>query len=367
MNGEALHRAPEATREAPYPTLLELFAAVLTGRAREHTLDGLTETVSKARSAARAATSRIPLGREETLALRLIYKETRATRDPSNAVVRGDAMSALQQIPRRQRATVLLSVAFDLPPDEVAVVIGVRPTAVEAILGAGLASLSRVQDTGIDAVRVLRMQARALVAQREADAESRPARLPRAVIRTLVAPALNESDTETTPTVDATSNADGAHGTKLSPVEVLLAPSPSQPLAPSRSQPEATPASRKRRMPAGEMLRKLALVAAIFAVVVAVLLPASARDKAAPAAPPQQPSATTTQRVAARPAATATTQIVVVRRGDSLWRIAERRLGNPLRWGEIWRLNRGLEMTQGRRFERPDLIHPGWRLKLPKR
>lgn len=54
-----------------------------------------------------------------------------------------------------------------------------------------------------------------------------------------------------------------------------------------------------------------------------------------------------------------------VRPGDSLWRIAERLLGDGFRWGEIWELNARREMERGRRFVNPDLIYPGWWLELP--
>lgn len=50
---------------------------------------------------------------------------------------------------------------------------------------------------------------------------------------------------------------------------------------------------------------------------------------------------------------------------DSLWRIAERRLGDGTRWPEIWALNRGATQVDGRVFTTPSLIHPGWNLRLP--
>jgi LysM repeat protein len=52
--------------------------------------------------------------------------------------------------------------------------------------------------------------------------------------------------------------------------------------------------------------------------------------------------------------------------GDTLWDIAEAHLDDPLRWSEIWDRNSGAEMADGRRFERPDLILPGWDLELPE-
>jgi hypothetical protein len=55
----------------------------------------------------------------------------------------------------------------------------------------------------------------------------------------------------------------------------------------------------------------------------------------------------------------------VVRPGDSLWSIAEAKLGDPYRWTDIWRLNRGREVGDGERLSRPGFIRPGWTLVLP--
>jgi len=57
-----------------------------------------------------------------------------------------------------------------------------------------------------------------------------------------------------------------------------------------------------------------------------------------------------------------------VAKGESLWRIADRYLGNPHRWPEIWELNKGKYWphVSGRTtFHDPDLIFPGWVLTLP--
>ncbi|MDI6857198.1 MAG: LysM peptidoglycan-binding domain-containing protein [Dehalococcoidia bacterium] len=54
-----------------------------------------------------------------------------------------------------------------------------------------------------------------------------------------------------------------------------------------------------------------------------------------------------------------------VRPDDSLWRISESLLGDGFRWTEVWELNQGRVMTDGRRFTDPDLIYPGWILQLP--
>ncbi|MBQ1050819.1 LysM peptidoglycan-binding domain-containing protein [Micromonospora sp. C51] len=56
----------------------------------------------------------------------------------------------------------------------------------------------------------------------------------------------------------------------------------------------------------------------------------------------------------------------VVRDGDTLSAIAEKWLGDPNRWPEIWALNRGTRFDAvGGRFTDPDLIYPGWVLDLP--
>jgi len=54
-----------------------------------------------------------------------------------------------------------------------------------------------------------------------------------------------------------------------------------------------------------------------------------------------------------------------VQRRDTLWDIAERHLGDPFRWRDIFRLNEGRVQPDGRCLTDPDLIHAGWRLELP--
>jgi hypothetical protein len=51
--------------------------------------------------------------------------------------------------------------------------------------------------------------------------------------------------------------------------------------------------------------------------------------------------------------------------GPSMWSIAQHTMGNPLRWREIWALNKDHRMSDGVVFTNPDLIHDGWRLELP--
>ncbi|MFI7122662.1 BTAD domain-containing putative transcriptional regulator [Amycolatopsis sp. NPDC049868] len=50
---------------------------------------------------------------------------------------------------------------------------------------------------------------------------------------------------------------------------------------------------------------------------------------------------------------------------DSLWRIAQRCLGDGDRWPEIWALNQGSAQPGGRLLTNPNLIHPGDTLRVP--
>ena len=50
---------------------------------------------------------------------------------------------------------------------------------------------------------------------------------------------------------------------------------------------------------------------------------------------------------------------------DSMWRIAQRSLGQGDRWPEIYRLNRGITQADGRSLTNPNLIRPGWIFRLP--
>lgn len=55
-----------------------------------------------------------------------------------------------------------------------------------------------------------------------------------------------------------------------------------------------------------------------------------------------------------------------VRAGDSLWRIAQRTLGDGRRYTDIWRANRG-RVLEGRRFSDPNRIHPAGCSRSPPR
>lgn len=52
------------------------------------------------------------------------------------------------------------------------------------------------------------------------------------------------------------------------------------------------------------------------------------------------------------------TRTYTVVKGDCLWNIAKKHLGNGARWREIWNLNRD-------KIKNPDLIYPGQVLTMP--
>lgn len=57
--------------------------------------------------------------------------------------------------------------------------------------------------------------------------------------------------------------------------------------------------------------------------------------------------------------------VVGVGRYDSLWRIAEKHLGDGHRWSEIYRLNTDRPQPGGDKLTNPDTIREGWTLLLP--
>jgi len=149
--------------------------------------------------------------------------------------------------------------------------------------------------------------------------------------------------------------------------------------------------------PMQELVRTLVACVALLSVPATVSLtnpPAAPPTLAAaltPAATPQHPAAEhhgaaaepaahqpdrparaaadrTTFSTASRPAAAGLTyQVLALHDGqrDTLWRIAEQHLRDPLRWPEIYQLNAGRPQADGAALTDPHWIRPGWLLLLP--
>ncbi|MBS2545493.1 LysM peptidoglycan-binding domain-containing protein [Catenulispora sp. NL8] len=108
----------------------------------------------------------------------------------------------------------------------------------------------------------------------------------------------------------------------------------------------------------------------IAAFTIALLAPRAA-DGAAAAAKATgyvlSPSARTASVAPAVPGARLASEedVHVVRSGDTLWDIAKLHLGDPERWHDIYRLNAGRTQPDGGALSDPQMILPGWRLRLP--
>ncbi|WP_084965775.1 LysM peptidoglycan-binding domain-containing protein [Thermoactinospora rubra] len=101
---------------------------------------------------------------------------------------------------------------------------------------------------------------------------------------------------------------------------------------------------------------------AAYLITSATLLASAPAALAAPA--PSQVVATAPVDPAPKPPEP---KIYKVKPGDTLWKIASRQLGNPRRWMQIWRLNAHHRQADGRFLSDPDLIQPGWELRLPSK
>jgi len=123
------------------------------------------------------------------------------------------------------------------------------------------------------------------------------------------------------------------------------------------------------------------LAALLLAAIVAGLLslrphPASAARSTAPLAAPKPDTVATALHVervsvpistAPNPSSARTAVVQAPHDGihDSLWRIAQRHLGDGARWPEIYQLNKGHPQPDGDSLTMPSLIQPGWIFQLP--
>lgn len=113
-----------------------------------------------------------------------------------------------------------------------------------------------------------------------------------------------------------------------------------------------------------------ALVAAAVGVALASNHSTTALEAiAAPGLVPVDTSGASTPRPAALEAQPRAVEreadVYVVKRGDTLWDIADDKLGDPRDYPEIYTASRHTIQPDGRHLVDPDLIYPGWKLTVP--
>jgi hypothetical protein len=124
----------------------------------------------------------------------------------------------------------------------------------------------------------------------------------------------------------------------------------------------------------GALTPAVARTMAATAVTATWPTPTAPGEAALPTSAPMRHGAPLTTEPAATTAAPATPGARLIqcrvlppqgRDHDTLWDIAERHLGDGMRWRDIYALNQGRLMPDGQRLTRASLIHPGWILDLP--
>ena len=134
--------------------------------------------------------------------------------------------------------------------------------------------------------------------------------------------------------------------------------------------------SRLRHLPVprlrGLAFPQLVAHALVAAAVAAVLTTNSSSTAPQAAAAPGSIPVETGGAASARPALAATHRpaennkhVYVVKKGDTLWDIADEELGDPRDYPKIFKASRHTVQPDGRHLVDPDLIYPGWRLTLP--
>jgi hypothetical protein len=343
--------------------ILAAFAAVMLGASPLEPSATAREIAAMASRLAEPRPAR-PGDVEATRALRSVYMLSRdhepSAPEPAAGAGRETSLrwAVLDQVLRlrhRQRAALTLRYVLGLPPVAVARVLGVSKPRAREIAEAGNARVIRAVGRRVDVSRHLRSVGSLLRAAVE-EAPAPAAAEPRSVFKLLLS---------------TIGEAPAARG-RVSTAAVSLRPRPIYNVR-HDPRPGSGPGSPPAVPPAPQRGGKQRRIGLAIAACVAALMFLGAFVPAALVAPTARlplaalPVAPVVQEVSEAPPVPSAAFAVVVRAGDTLWSIAGRVLGSESRWNEIWRSNAGRLMADGTRFLDPDLIHPGWRLKLPAR
>ncbi|MFE6158801.1 BTAD domain-containing putative transcriptional regulator [Streptomyces sp. NPDC056486] len=123
---------------------------------------------------------------------------------------------------------------------------------------------------------------------------------------------------------------------------------------------------RTATLPAHRAAAALLVGTLLLALIGMWRLPAAHAAAAAAGPTSSAVAAAAPQHVPPTRAAKAEYTAYTVRSGDTLWDIAEEHLGDPLLWPKIYQLSCTIRQSDGRLLSDPDLIMPGWQLRLPQ-
>jgi len=363
MGDRPLHTVVSPENQEPSRDPFELFAAILLRRPLEPLEPDTSALVgwARAESSRWVSAGRASVETENVLAYRFLYA---ALRDSATTSARPIAdpraprwervLLAMCGLRHRQRAALALRHCVALSSAQTAEVLGVSAGEARRVIEGAIAGVARIVAEPVDVGRSLRVAASgARMPGSRSTAAGNVGRMPRAVMRNWVGSGL-------TPQPEPTPAATSA-------VERMLQRAEDEPpdILPAPPDPAGFP--RVLRVTARHRSRRHgpALAAALVLTILAVLMPASAGDRERGTGAPATVLGEQVVRATPEPAAMVA-RTVVVEPGDTLWSISATRLGDPFAWRAVWRANRGVVMGPGARFDDPDLIQPGWRLRLPR-
>jgi nucleoid-associated protein YgaU len=362
MNGEALQRFPDNKKQASKAgDPLRLFAAALLCAPFEPLGESIETIVRESELKAEqvVAAGRAPVARKHIVGFQMIY---RALREQAAAVRPKDvttgprsmrALNALSLLRQRQRALLIFDSLVPLKVAEAAVVLGIGQAQAQRLTRSAEAMLAKALGGPWDVRLALRTAARQLSeppAQEEAPPV--PPRIPRPVVRLLLAePQVRAPGPPVFNTVEPSTIDELLARAEAEPADFVAEAPPKPPI----------PIPKDRTTRRWVLPKASAVVIAATVLVLAALIPFGSQSEPRRVIAPVVESVHVETR-AAHPVAKV--EVVRIQAGDTLWAIAGQRLGDPMRWREIWHANRNRIMRGGERFTDPNLIRPGWRLRL---
>ncbi len=347
-----------ALLEIPEEHVLAAFAAMMLGSSPLDPPPEAAITSAMATRLAEPRRARRPGDVEGTRAFRSVYALTHergaqpqrngSHADRAGATKASIVLARTLELRHRQRAALALRYVFGMQAAGVARILGLSLNRTVEVIRAATANVSTAAGGRIDVARHLRAVG-TMVRSNVTSAVDPGAEEPRSVVKLLIS---------------TVAEAPAARGR-------VTAPAAARPVYHVRagSRP-ASPPPGVPRMPERTSRRTGVLLAACVAALaflgafapIALLRPAARLPLATvPIAPAVH------HAVQSAPSVPVVATGYRVRDGDTLWSIAGTVLGDPSRWQEVWRSNAGSQMTDGSRFLDPDLIRPGWKLRLPPR